>query len=62
MGAMKDLYEDINYLLDTTGFSCDEIAAMVKCPVDYVNEIVEQRWMERVGKSESLSPYMTCNS
>jgi hypothetical protein len=62
MSAMKELYEDIHYLLDTTRFSCDEIANSLKCPVEFVEEIVEQRWMDRVGKSETLSPYMTCNS
>ena len=62
MSAMKELYEDIHYLLDTTRFSCDEIANSLKCPVEMVEEIVEERWMDRVGKSETLSPYMTCNS
>jgi hypothetical protein len=59
---MKELYEEINYLLDTTRWSCAEIADYCSCPEDWVNEIVEQRWMARVGQSESLSPYMTCNS
>jgi hypothetical protein len=62
MAAMKELWEEINYLLDTTRWSCDEIANYCSCPVDWVNEIVDQRWQERVMKSESLSPYMTCNS
>jgi hypothetical protein len=62
MAAMKELWEEINYLLDTTRWSCDEIANYCSCPVDWVNDIVEERWEERVAKSESLSPYMTCNS
>ena len=62
MSKMKELWEDIHYLLDTTKWSCDEIANSLKCPVEFVEEIVEQRWMDRVGKSETLSPYMTCNS
>jgi hypothetical protein len=49
MGQMKSLWEDINYLLDTTKFSCEEIANTLGCPVDWVNEIVEQRWNERVA-------------
>ena len=62
MSAVKELWEDIHYLLDTTKFSCEEIANTLKCPVEWVEEIVEQRWMERVGKSETLSPFATCNS
>jgi hypothetical protein len=64
MGQMKHLWEDINYLLDTTKFSCEEIANSLSCPVDWVNEIVEQRWIERVGKlvDEEMSPHATMNS
>lgn len=62
MGAVKEVWEDIHYLLDTTKFSCEEIANTLKCPVEWVEDVVEQRWMERVGKSETLSPFATCNS
>ena len=63
MAAMKELWEEINYLLDTTRWSCDEIANYCSCPVDWVNDIVEERWQDiLVGKSETLSPYVTCNS
>ena len=48
MGQMKNLWEDINYLLDTTQMLCDEIAATLECPVEWVNEVVEDRWKERV--------------
>jgi hypothetical protein len=51
MAAMKELWEDVNYLLDTTKFSCEEIANALKCPVDIVNAIVEQRWEERIYAS-----------
>jgi hypothetical protein len=62
MAAMKELWEEINYLLDTTRWSCAEIADYCSCPVDWVNDIVEERWKDiRVG-SETLSPYVTCNS
>jgi hypothetical protein len=44
MGKMKELYENINYLLDNTLLSCSEIADELECPVDWVNEIVESRW------------------
>ena len=54
MGQMKDLWENIHYALDTfhgphNYKSCQEIADNLGCPVDWVNEIVQQRWDERVG-------------
>jgi hypothetical protein len=51
MAAMKDLWEQINYLLDTTKWSCEEVANYVKCPVEVVDGIVEQRWEERIYAS-----------
>ena len=45
MSAMKNLYIEINELLDTTNLLCEEIANKVGCPVSIVNDIVEQRWM-----------------
>lgn len=62
MAAMKELWEDIHYLLDTTRWSIDEIANKLGCPVEMVEEIVEERWRDRVMASETLSPYQTCNS
>ena len=62
MSRMAELYQDINYLLDNTYLLCQEIADELKCPVDWVNDVVEQRWKERVGKGETMSPYVTCNS
>lgn len=47
MSAMKELYTEINELLDTTNLLCDDIAEKVGCPVSFVNDIVEQRWIER---------------
>jgi hypothetical protein len=49
MGQMKDLWENINYALDMFNGphqykSCQEIADELSCPVEWVNEIVEQRW------------------
>jgi hypothetical protein len=49
MAALKVLWENINYLLDTTKWSCEEIATALNCPVEFVNEIVEQRWNERTA-------------
>ena len=53
MAAMKELWENINYLLDkyrgpVNWKSCQEIADELGCPVGWVNEIVEERWNERV--------------
>lgn len=50
MAAMKEIWEDINYLLDTTKYSCQEIANYLAIPVDWVNDVVEQRWIDRVGE------------
>lgn len=45
---MKELYENINWLLDTTKWSITEISNYLCCPVEWVEEIVEQRWHEAV--------------
>ena len=41
---MSDIEIQINELLDTTIMMCDEVAAQVGCPVEWVEKIVEQRW------------------
>jgi hypothetical protein len=46
MSKMKELYNSINELLDTTNLLCDDIAEKVGCPVKMVHDIVEQRWIE----------------
>jgi hypothetical protein len=48
MSMMKNLWEDVNYLLDTTKWSCEEISNYLKCPVYLVEDIVEERWNERI--------------
>ena len=58
MAAMKQLWEDINYCLDNykgphNYKSCQQIADELSCPVEWVNEIVEQRWTQIVGESET---------
>ena len=45
---MKELWESINYLLDTTKWSIAEISNYLGCPVEWVEEIVEQRWQEAI--------------
>ena len=53
MAAMKELWENINYLHDkyrgpVNWKSCQDIADELGCPVEWVNEIVEERWNARV--------------
>lgn len=43
MSKMKELYTEINELLDEPMMSCQQIADRVGCPVGIVNSIVEQR-------------------
>ena len=55
MGQMKELWENINYALDKFKGphqykSCQQIADELNCPVEWVNEVVEQRWEETIGK------------
>ena len=52
MGAMKDLWEQINYYLDKTKWSCQEIADYLEIPVSWVNEVVEERWNEVISESD----------
>jgi hypothetical protein len=53
MGAVKELWEDVNYMLDVcigmNYMSCQEIADELGCDVEFVHQIVEQRWNERIG-------------
>jgi hypothetical protein len=64
MSKMADLDLEIRDLLDNTKWSINEIANYCQCPVEFVEDIVEDRWVSRVnGKAEeALSPYQTCNS
>lgn len=50
MSGMKDLWEQINYLLDTTKWSCQEVANYLEVPVSWVNEVVEDRWKEAISE------------
>jgi hypothetical protein len=49
MSAMKELYMEINELLDTTSLLCDDIAAAANCPVSIVHQIVEERFKRNFG-------------
>jgi hypothetical protein len=69
MGKMKDVFQSINDALDEFRGphkykSCQEIADELGYPVEWVNDVVEQRWIEKVGKlvDEEMSPHATCNS
>jgi hypothetical protein len=41
---MADIDLSIRDLLDGTMLSCAEIADQIGCPVDWVNDIVLERW------------------
>jgi hypothetical protein len=41
---MSEIEIEINELLDTTVMLCEDIAAQVGCPVEFVEVIVEKRW------------------
>ncbi len=43
---MSDIEIEINELLDTTVMLCEDIAAHVGCPVEWVEVIVEKRWKD----------------
>jgi|APGre2960657423_1045063.scaffolds.fasta_scaffold93538_2 hypothetical protein len=44
MSKMADIDLSIRDLLDGTMLSCQEIADQVGCPVEWVNDIVQERW------------------
>jgi hypothetical protein len=44
MGKMSEMNLEINDLLDSTKLSCEQIANQVGCPVEWVNEVVAERW------------------
>jgi hypothetical protein len=46
MSKMSDMNMEICTLLDTTMMSSQEIADQVGCPLDWVDQIVEQRWAD----------------
>ena len=41
--VMKELYESICWLLDTTQLTSSEIAEELGCPVAWVQDVVEER-------------------
>ena len=41
---MSEIDIEINELLDPTVMLCEDIAAQVGCPVEWVEVIVEKRW------------------
>ena len=53
MAKMKELWENINFMLETrvgsNWMSCQEIADELGCPVEWVNEIAEKNWNETIG-------------
>lgn len=47
---MKDLYESISYLLDTTHLLCQEIADELSCDIVFVEQIVHGRFLKAIGE------------
>ena len=41
---MSEIEIKINELLDTTVMLCEEVAAQVGCPVEFVEKIVQKRY------------------
>ena len=52
MSKMADIDLSIRDLLDTTMLSCAEIADQLDCPVDWVNDIVQERWDTLLANQE----------
>ena len=57
MSKMADIDMSIRDLLDTTMLSCAEIADQVGCPVDWVNDIVQERWDTILDNQEFQDGY-----
>lgn len=51
MSYFSNLDLEINDLLDNTKWTCEEIANELRCPVEFVNDVVEQRWNERIASA-----------
>jgi hypothetical protein len=49
MSYMSNLDYEINELLDTTLMSSEEIATALKCPIQFVHDVVQYRWEERTA-------------
>jgi predicted XRE-type DNA-binding protein len=47
MSKMKELYTEINELIDTTNLFCEDIAEKLGCPISIVEDIVKERWKEQ---------------
>jgi hypothetical protein len=47
---MTELYESINFLLDTTQLLCQEIADEIGCDLVYVEQIVHGRYLKSTGQ------------
>lgn len=51
MGKIKEKLIEIEEALDSTTLLCDDIAAMLDVPVEWVYEVVENRWRNSVQDS-----------
>ena len=51
---MSEIEIQINERLDTTIMMCDEVAAQVGCPVEWVEKIVEKRWNDTLFSNDDF--------
>jgi hypothetical protein len=51
---MSELEIEINEILDTTVMLCEDIAAQVGCPVEFVEKIVEKRWNDLLFSNDDF--------
>jgi len=59
MGRMADIDLSIRDLLDETMMSCEEIANQLDCPVEWVNNIVQERWDALANNQEFQDGYQS---
>ena len=49
MSKMKTLVAEIEEMLETTHLLCQQIADHLDCPVTLVEQVVQQRWEQRMS-------------
>ena len=62
MGKIKEKLIEIEEALDSTTLLCNDIAAMLDVPIEWVYEVVENRWRNSVQDSwkESSTAGLLC--
>lgn len=52
MSKMGDLLIDIEEHLDNTTLSCEEIATKLNVPIEWIHQVIEDRWKAIIGEAE----------